>query len=405
MNSQLISEDTDVLANASAALIEIEQHLHSVDLSRAALVQSIAGSLTFFCECFAADPNPNDLRTIRRIISEILRRLPDFDVSDIGLHTGLAGVAWATNHALSCCGSDALDIDEAATDEIDQFLLDLISSGNDFHYDMISGLVGVGHYALSRRHNVLGRSIVRAVLLRLHESAETRNGRSSWLTPVHHLPRHERATHPRGWYNLGLAHGVPGVIAFLARSTMEGHAGADDIVLLRSATSWFLEQSNSSGHLSFGPTTESSFKRSAWCYGDLGAAVGLFSAAMALDDASLKCASLDLAFRSLSESTASSGVVDASLCHGSSGLAHIAGRFYKYSGQPRFRAAQLRWMRILLDGTALDRFAFYSGVSKGMELDPGYLNGLAGIGLVIRDFVGDAGGCWDLPLSTQEFRH
>jgi hypothetical protein len=52
---------------------------------------------------------------------------------------------------------------------------------------------------------------------------------------------------PRGYYNLGLAHGVPGVIAFLGKVCAVGVACDKARPLLDGAVHWLLEQEGPDG--------------------------------------------------------------------------------------------------------------------------------------------------------------
>jgi hypothetical protein len=63
-------------------------------------------------------------------------------------------------------------------------------------------------------------------------------------------------------------------------------------------------------------------------------------------------------------------VVDASICHGSAGLAHIFNRLYQATGQSVFRSAAEEWLQHLVETWCPDA-------------EPGLLTGAAGVGLVL----------------------
>src|SRR3954452_6230771 len=64
--------------------------------------------------------------------------------------------------------------------------------------------------------------ILEAVVDRLAERAERTPGGCTWFTPPELLPQWQRELCPKGYYNLGLAHGVPGVIAVLGGAVATG---------------------------------------------------------------------------------------------------------------------------------------------------------------------------------------
>ncbi len=60
------------------------------------------------------------------------------------------------------------------------------------------------------------------------------------MTPPGFLPDHLRSVAPHGWYDLGMAHGVPGVIAFLVRASAAGFTDGRLPALLGGAVAWLL---------------------------------------------------------------------------------------------------------------------------------------------------------------------
>src|SRR5205823_3263538 len=94
---------------------------------------------------------------------------------------------------------------------------------------------------------------------------------------------------------------------------------------------------------SFAGQTEVS--RSAWCYGDPGIASSLLAAGRATARTDWEDIAMEVALAAADRPVDRAGVVDASLCHGSVGLAHLFNRFYQATGHPRFLAAAREWLR------------------------------------------------------------
>src|SRR5262249_41491357 len=118
------------------------------------------------------------------------------------------------------------------------------------------------------------------VIDKLAESAERRSEGLTWWTNPAWLPLESREKFPRGYYNLGVAHGVPGVIALLGQACVAAVARPEARSLLDGAVTWLLTQQGPDGFPHWvEPQVAAGPARLAWCYGDPGIAVALLSAA------------------------------------------------------------------------------------------------------------------------------
>jgi hypothetical protein len=117
---------------------------------------------------------------------------------------------------------------------------------------------------------------LKRVIDHLARTAERRpDGITWWNSPDWLIPQ-TRDKYPRGYYNLGLAHGVPGVIALLASACAAGVETDRARPLLDGAVCWLLAQDLPAGFPAWVVGDETAAPaRLAWCYGDLGAAVSL----------------------------------------------------------------------------------------------------------------------------------
>ena len=88
-------------------------------------------------------------------------------------------------------------------------------SVNDF--DVISGLSGIGAYLLSRHEEAVAGTALTAVVDALISLVMQNEVLPAWHTPAHLLfDDTARMNYPLGNLNCGLAHGLPGVLAFLS---------------------------------------------------------------------------------------------------------------------------------------------------------------------------------------------
>jgi lantibiotic biosynthesis protein len=151
--------------------------------------------------------------------------------------------------------------------------------------------------------------------------------------------------------------------------------------------------------------------RLAWCYGDLGIAAVLLSAAEVVGGESWRRAAFEIALGAAQRTLGDSGVNDAGLCHGAAGVAHLFNRLYQATGQPELAEAARRWY-----GEALGLRSTEQGVggftawipnqsTGGHWVDaPGFLEGAAGVGLALLAAVTPVEPKWDSLLGISNTR-
>jgi lantibiotic modifying enzyme len=333
---------------------------------------------------------------------------------EASLYRGLTGVGWALAHLQDPqAGFD--NEDDCA--EIDDVLLDhLEPSPWRGDYDLIGGLVGFGVYALERiyvtrpesANNVPTRCLER-VIEHLAATAEKQNAGITWWSDPAWLPAETREKSPNGYYNLGLAHGVPGVIALLGSARAAGVAGDKARPLLEGAVRWLLAQQESAG---FGYCVQSGNTdgpgRLAWCYGDPGVAAALLSAARCVADTAWEGEALAIARRATQRPVEQSGVRDAGLCHGAAGLGHLFNRMYQATGDEQLSDTARYWFKQTLEmrhpGDGIGGYRSWQAGPDGGELtwvtEPGLLTGAVGIALALSAATSAVEPNWDRMLLT-----
>jgi lantibiotic modifying enzyme len=310
------------------------------------------------------------------------------------LYSGISGIGWAVEHLTR----RFFATDEDLCGDIDEALEKLLSKPTH-QYELINGLAGYGTYLLERLPNPdAARLLVRVIDL-LEESAE-----GSWHTRPEWLPSWQRELMPAGCHNLGVAHGVPGVLGFLAAARL---AGVDDPRVPRLAEGvvrWLLGRKLPPGAGSVFPATivpgmDPEPTRIAWCYGDLGIAVVLLAAARSFGRPDWEEEALSLARRLARRPVEA---VDSSLCHGTAGNGHLFNRLYQATDDPEIRESALAWYRLALDqrrqGEGFAGFVTWIGPGPGAGEwagHPGMLIGAAGVGLALLAAVSDVEPAWD----------
>jgi class I lanthipeptide synthase len=322
---------------------------------------------------------------------------------EASLFSGFTGIAWAIEQAGPTLGSGADDVLE----NIDDALLDHLRAGGPSQMDLVRGLVGLGVYALERLPRPAAAEILHLVVERLLERAERVPEGLRWRSPpAASGPQAE----PLGPYDLGMAHGVPGLVALLAMACLRDVEAGRARELLQGAVSWLRAQRRTfSDGASFskfaGPGSSDLPARLAWCYGDLGIASALHAAGRAVNEPSWREEALDLAIRAAGRDPERSGVRDAGICHGAAGVSHLFRRLHQATGEPRLAEAARFWLERTLD--LQDPASGVGGVrawdpregeSGAWVRDPGVLGGAAGVGLVLLAALGAAEPEWDRML-------
>jgi lantibiotic modifying enzyme len=317
------------------------------------------------------------------------------------LYGGLTGLGWAVAHL-----RDSLpELDgETVLTEIGEVLLGhLEETPWTGDYDLISGLVGYAVYALERLPSPAGAACLQRVIDHLEQTAEHRPEGLTWWTDPQWLLTETREKWPRGYYNLGLAHGVPGVIAVLAQICAAGVRVDQARPLLNEAVRWLLAQPHRDGFAHW-TDADPAHKpaRLAWCYGDPGVAAALLGAARAVNEPAWEQEARAIALRAAERPVDQSGVKDAGLCHGAAGLGHLFNRMYQATGDSRLADAARDWFERTLSmrrpGQGIGGFESWiadNGDSGSHVADPGLLTGSTGVALALLAATSTVEPAWD----------
>lgn len=317
-------------------------------------------------------------------------------VAHPALYGGLCGIGWTLAHVMDDGADEPLAV-------IDEALLELLAAPRwSGAYDLTQGLVGIGVYFLERlaTSQALPREGLARVVRQLAALAEPAAGGVTWHTRAETLPAFVTADFPDGFYDCGVAHGAPGTIALLARIAELAEPPPEARALCDAAVCWVGAQRGTADPRGRFPTRMApgdapGRSRAAWCYGDPGVAAALWRAAPELaHETALECARRD---------AETCGVVDAGLCHGAAGLAHLFNRFYQASGDAAFAGAARAWFaRALAMQRPLDGFGGFTawfpaigGAAAAHRPIANFLEGSIGIGLALLAATAPSVPNWD----------
>ncbi|HYN23039.1 MAG TPA: lanthionine synthetase C family protein [Thermoanaerobaculia bacterium] len=397
--------DSETARRCWSAIEEIERGLVE-RMQRAQdplLADGTAGQAIFFTYLDLARQGSEAADHALAALGQSIDALPDRHLPP-SLYGGFCGVGWVVEHLTR----ELFDGDERLCSAIDEALSGLLSNpvGRP-QYDLISGLAGFGVYLLERLPNPDAARLLARALDLLDATAEESQAGTTWHTQPEWLPPRQREKMPEGCHNLGVAHGVPGVIGFLAAAQRE--TGSDPRIprLAEGAVRWLLSQRQPGDGQSAFPSVivpggEPEPTRTAWCYGDLGIAAVLLSAARSFGRPSWEREAVSLARTAASRSVEAVRASDPGICHGAAGVGHIFNRLCQQTGDPELKEAALAWFERALamrrpgEGIA----GFLSWVAAGpdsgsLQGEPGFLTGVAGIGLALLAAVTNIEPAWD----------
>jgi hypothetical protein len=210
-------------------------------------------------------------------------------------------------------------------------------------YDAIKGLSGIGTLLLGADqvgHTATATPGLIAALTTLTDMINTpaRPLPGWWLATEEHTLPTAHPLPPSGAATTGLAHGLAGPLAFLARARAAGRTVPQQDDAIRTAADWLLAWQGPDGTwpahipgdaLRHGPrpgTRTIPGRRDAWCYGTAGISSALILAGQVLHDDALARqghTSLDTIATQPPDQWDTTGP---GLCHGTAGILHVAHR-------------------------------------------------------------------------------
>ncbi|NBD08171.1 lanthionine synthetase C family protein [Corallococcus silvisoli] len=396
----------DMAVEVLAMLADALSHLPAHASSRTSLARGDPGRAVLFDSLARV----HDDARWRAMSEALLERASDALAEETlgpDLYDGFTGVAWAVQHVRR--PSELPDEDPLT--EIDAALEDFLQTRPWPHrYDLVSGLVGMGVHALERLPREGARRCLEAVVARLGELAERTPEGFRWKTQAAHVAARLQGEHLDGEFNLGVAHGVAGVLLVLGGAVAAGVAAESAREWLQGGWTWFMARRAADSAPALFPTRVGARdepltwpRRPAWCYGDPGVAFGLHTVARAVGNPEWEARALTLCLEAAGRWRDAAFVHDGGLCHGSAGLGHLYNRLFQTTGEPAFEAAARHWFRHLLSvhrqpglGVAgfrvLERF---DGGGEGWTDNPGLLSGATGIALALLAATSSVEPTWD----------
>lgn len=263
------------------------------------------------------------------------------------LHHGAPALA----HTLACAAASApgsvneralADLDHAIARDVRRRLVDArarLDRGRLptlAEFDAIRGLTGLGSYLLRRRPGGQEIRDVLSYLVRLTHPVEVDGDALPGWWVLTDPGGRLSDRFPGGHGNIGVAHGIGGPLALLSLAALTQVTVDGQIAAITAICAWLDEWSSPTGQawpywvtrsqLRDGHRSDRDGRRPSWCYGTAGLARAQQLAALATGDGRRRDAAERELARALGDRRQRAAIVDASLCHGNAGIAHVAAR-------------------------------------------------------------------------------
>ncbi|WP_299314148.1 lanthionine synthetase C family protein [uncultured Aquimarina sp.] len=319
--------------------------------------------------------------------------------------SGISGMGWVLNH-LEQNDFIEIDIDNLCLDldnYLYQLMIDDLQKGN---YDFLHGGLGYAFYFLSRYENTKSdsaRKNYQTYLLSfidfLRKKSENYKDTLRWISEI-------GLEHKEKVYNLGLSHGMSSIVGILTKLSRHEDFEKTSKKMLQGTISYILQYENPNKedatlfpNIIYENGSYEYKSRLAWCYGDLGIGIRLWHASKVLQDESLQNTAITIMEHAAQRTNNKQNMVkDAGICHGSFGNAQIFLRMFKETNNDIFKNACEFWIEDGLNkATHIDGYAGYKQWKGPDEWkkEISLLEGIAGIGLTLIDYLADFETSWD----------
>jgi len=399
--NKLLAKQVDTIAQQ---LLDKKTELHETGL-----LGGKAGIVLLFAYLSKLFPEKEYLNNTLQYLDELSDVLAN-DELDYNMSGGVAGIAFVFQHLRNIGLLDKSD--DLNLSELDEFI-DL-GINNDFingNWDPLHGMTGLGIYFLERNTETGEKKYLEKIVDYLAAMRTPVGEYKLWITPGYEKISNDN-------YNFGMAHGMPGVLSFLAQVYARGIKQKEIEELISSCLPFLLQHEFDNDSVCCFPTaidvvpkenTDAPYSRHAWCYGDLCMANTLIHCGKALHRNDWNEKGIEVALKTTHRTFENSGCTDAPFCHGTTGLAHQYNRFYKLTGNEVFKYASENWLQITQEqfykpgeGAGGYYFRTHNKEKNVFEMTSqfGLLEGSAGIALVYLSCLYNINPDWDAIFLT-----
>lgn len=355
------------------------------------------GLSLFFYYHYKQTGNESDLSLMEDLIANHLNGVETLVMNPYYCN-GLAGFNWLMRFYAREEALELSDSMQEILEMLDAYVVDAYSFALEVgNFDFLHGSCGLLQYLLTTQE---AATYARDFVQRLDETKiQIDEDRIAWISNITFWERNE------GVFNFGLAHGMPAILLMLSK-IINGNYLEDDQTarkLLAGCVRFILSEKLDAGCAStfphyFSDDVPRAESRLAWCYGDLGICITLWVAGDTLDDPFFKEEAITICLKTTKrKDPLDTGIMDAGICHGSTGVALLYLRLYQLTGVEDFRRAADFWIEDTMQRAHFEdgQAGFKMWTKDGYLNEVNVLNGIAGIGLVLLTHAMETPGNWE----------
>lgn len=306
---------------------------------------------------------------------------PSFSFCD-----GICGVLFTLHHLKETSLLD-IDLDEAESYFDDFLIVQIQNCIKENNYDFMHGILGIGLYYL-KRNDDKALVYLNLIIDFLEKSSQHQDNKTKWIF---------NNSNDKPVYNICLSHGITSIVIFLchlySHRILKNNEERISNLLIGAINYILAQEIEKEKHGCYFPLMslengDTLFRtRLAWCYGDLGIAIGLFKAGKVLNNYKWQQKALEVfSYSTFRRNLRKNSVLDAGICHGTSGISTIFQWIYTETNDKEFLDTAKFWtsqtlnMAKFKDGLAGYRYFTFKNEIV-WETSFNFLHGIAGIGL------------------------
>ena len=387
------------LPDCSKALEILQTRISLKESNNPSLFSGIGGKVLFYAYLDGVHSTIDYKSLLNDSIQEVLDNLSQ-KTNDPSFADGYTGIAWLLQHIVNESLSD-----EISSEMVSGFDRPIISSlsfyQKNFNYDPLYGAIGAGIYFIERG-GIMIPELTSVIELLMQINVVDEN-KITWLDRFTNSD-----TDPQ--YNIGLSHGVTGIIIFLIKSYhfIKERAPEQEQLLeqlfhtIHNSLTWLIDKELPYANSNF-PNTAYNLEESrlGWSYGDLGIAYCILLAADLFDSDIWNQKGQELALSTLNRTVQNSHIYldhhqipDAGICNGSAGIALLYNSLFILTRNNLFAEKSGFWHSITVS-SILEAHKIYGNEDVPVSKihwwnDLSLIRGLSGIGLslVKNDQIG-----------------
>lgn len=315
----------------------------------------------------------------------------------MGFFEGFEGIFWVVQYLNEC---NIID-DESLLNDLKPYLLQSLEADIvDNNFDTIHGSPSKLQYLINSENSsdVEKNIYVDNFIKSLYNNRQENEKGIYW---------YDIFEEEKGLVNLGLAHGLAAMLAFVSRLKEQGFKNPKIDILIKGITKSLLTFKNDSTHNSHFPDYFSELgnnknvnSRLAWCYGDLGTSYAFLYSSIITENKDLKLEALKVINSVVKRGISDSKLdhfeeyffFDTAFCHGISGIVYILSKINQHLQNPLIEQRLNYWKSQLIHNLDIQLkiqddiyYPWYrQDKEKTFVLDKcSMLTGLTGTGLVL----------------------